>query len=124
LCLLWLKHFTSKQNVMQKRKLGYTDEYVAAIGLGCMGMSKVYGPSDDAESIKTIHRALDLGGTFLDTADVYGLGHNEELVGKAIKGRRNEVFLATKMDNKDFAKTGVLLVLNFSCRAMSLPLSF
>jgi len=109
---------------MQKRKLGYTDEYVAAIGLGCMGMSKVYGPSDDAESIKTIHRALDLGGTFLDTADVYGLGHNEELVGKAIKGRRNEVFLATKMDNKDFAKTGVLLVLNFSCRAMSLPLSF
>ncbi len=81
---------------MQKRKLGYTDEYVAAIGLGCMGMSNVYGPADDTESIKTIHRALDLGCTFLDTADVYGLGHNEELVGQAIKGRRNEVFLATK----------------------------
>lgn len=81
---------------MQKRKLGYTDEYIAAIGLGCMGMSNVYGTSDDAEAVRTIHRALDLGCTFLDTADVYGLGHNEELVGRAIKDRRNEVFLATK----------------------------
>jgi aryl-alcohol dehydrogenase-like predicted oxidoreductase len=66
------------------------------MGLGCMGMSQSYGPADRDESIATIHRALDLGVLFLDTADIYGAGHNEELVGEAIRGRRDEVVLATK----------------------------
>jgi len=69
---------------------------VSAQGLGCMSMSGVYGPADDDEGLATIRRALDLGVTFLDTADVYGLGHNEELVGRAIAGRRDDVVLATK----------------------------
>ena len=69
---------------------------VSTQGLGCMGMSMAYGPADFDESVATIHRALDLGVTFLDTADVYGLGHNEELVGGAIAGRRDDVVLATK----------------------------
>lgn len=83
---------------MLKRKLG-ADITVSAIGLGCMGMSEFYGPSDEANSISTIHRAIDLGVNFLDTADIYGQGHNEELVGRAIRDRRNEVFLATKFGN-------------------------
>jgi aryl-alcohol dehydrogenase-like predicted oxidoreductase len=79
---------------MKQRQL--RDLTVSAIGLGCMGMSEFYGPSDEQESIATIHRALDLGVTFLDTSDMYGAGHNERLVGKAIAGRRDEVQLATK----------------------------
>ncbi len=84
---------------MRQRKLGNSPAMVSAIGLGCMGMSEFYGPADDRESIEVIRRALDLGVNLLDTADVYGLGRNEELVGKAIKGRRREVILATKFGN-------------------------
>jgi aryl-alcohol dehydrogenase-like predicted oxidoreductase len=79
---------------MRQRKL--RDLSVSALGLGCMGMSEFYGPADEQESIATIRRALDLGITFLDTSDMYGSGHNEELVGRAIAGRRDEVQLATK----------------------------
>ncbi|HEY8094379.1 MAG TPA: aldo/keto reductase [Acidimicrobiales bacterium] len=78
------------------RTLGPSGLVVSALGLGCMGMSDTYGAADEAESVATIHRALDLGVSFLDTADVYGAGHNEELVGRAIAGRRDEVVLATK----------------------------
>jgi aryl-alcohol dehydrogenase-like predicted oxidoreductase len=81
---------------MQTRRLGEGGPLVSAIGLGCMGMSEFYGTRDDAESIATIHRALDVGCTFLDTADIYGPYLNEELVGRAIVGRRDQVFLATK----------------------------
>jgi aryl-alcohol dehydrogenase-like predicted oxidoreductase len=77
-------------------KLGTTGAEVSRLGLGCMGMSFGYGPGDDTESTATIHRALDLGITFLDTADMYAMGENEELVGRAIADRRDEVFLATK----------------------------
>ncbi|MGY1781326.1 aldo/keto reductase [Geodermatophilus sp. SYSU D01036] len=78
------------------RTLGRDGLVVSALGLGCMGMSQMYGAADRDESIATVHRALDLGITFLDTSDVYGDGHNEELVGEAIRGRRDEVQLATK----------------------------
>jgi len=78
------------------RTLGRSDLVVSAQGLGCMGMSQSYGVADEGESIATIQRALDRGVFFLDTANVYGLGHNEELVGRAIVGRRDEVVLATK----------------------------
>jgi aryl-alcohol dehydrogenase-like predicted oxidoreductase len=81
------------------RSLGPRGLRVSALGLGCMGMSEFYGSTDEAESIATIHHALDLGINFLDTADVYGQGRNEELVGRAIRGRRDEVVLATKFGN-------------------------
>jgi aryl-alcohol dehydrogenase-like predicted oxidoreductase len=84
---------------MLKRKLGSSGVMVSALGLGCMGMSEFYGDADEGESIATLHRALDLGINFLDTADMYGVGRNEELIGKAIQNRRSEVFLATKFGN-------------------------
>ena len=82
---------------MQKRRLGKSNLEVSALGLGCMGMSGGYGPADDAESIATIHAALEAGLTMLDTGDFYGAGHNELLIREALKGRKRErVFLAVK----------------------------
>ncbi len=96
---------------MKRRRLGANGPEVSAIGLGCMGMSEFYGSRDEQESLATIHRALDLGIDFLDTSDVYGPHTNEELVGKAIKGRREKVFLATKFgivrDPEDPTRRGV-----------------
>ncbi|MEX6506911.1 aldo/keto reductase [Jiella sp. M17.18] len=83
---------------MEKRILGRNLE-VSAIGLGCMGMSEFYGAGDEAESIDVIHRAIDLGITFFDTADMYGVGRNEILVGKALAGKRDQVVIATKFGN-------------------------
>jgi aryl-alcohol dehydrogenase-like predicted oxidoreductase len=88
-----------KESEMEKRRLGTGGPEVSAIGLGCMGMSEFYGSTDEQESIATINHALDRGVCFLDTADMYGSGRNEELVGRAIKSRRDEVFLATKFGN-------------------------
>jgi aryl-alcohol dehydrogenase-like predicted oxidoreductase len=85
---------------MDERKLGTQGLVVSAMGLGCMGMSEFYGPTDEGESIATIHRALDLGVNFLDTADMYGPFKNELLVGRAIRDRRGRVILATKFGNQ------------------------
>jgi aryl-alcohol dehydrogenase-like predicted oxidoreductase len=96
---------------MEFRPFASTGIDAARIGLGCMGMSDFYSPGDEASAIAVIHRALDLGSTFLDTADIYGVGRNEDLVGKAIQHRRGEVFLATKFGNVR-AATGEFLGVN------------
>jgi aryl-alcohol dehydrogenase-like predicted oxidoreductase len=96
---------------MQTRKLG-GELVVSALGLGCMGMSGVYGVADEAESIETIHKAIDLGVTFLDTADAYGSGHNETLIGKAIRDRRDKVIIATKFGLSDISKGGYTIPVN------------
>src|ERR687885_790592 len=85
---------------MDHRNLGSEGLVVSSLGLGCMGMSEFYGTADEGESIATIHRAIELGVTFLDTADMYGPFTNEKLVGKAIQGRRDQVVLATKFGNE------------------------
>ena len=84
---------------MHHRTLGRSPLSVSAIGLGCMSMSGVYGRGDDAESVAVVHRALDLGVSFIDSSDMYGWGHNEELLARALKGRRAQVVLATKFGN-------------------------
>jgi aryl-alcohol dehydrogenase-like predicted oxidoreductase len=87
---------TNAMATLKKRKLGSQGLEVSEIGLGCMGMSQSYGPADEAESIRTLHRAIELGCTFLDTAEVYGPFKNEELLGRALKGKRDHIILATK----------------------------
>jgi aryl-alcohol dehydrogenase-like predicted oxidoreductase len=96
---------------MKTRQLGKSGLEVSALGLGCMGMSDFYGGRNEEEAVKTIHRALDLGVRLLDTADMYGVGKNEELVGRAIRGRRDEVVLATKFGNVR-AEDGRMLGIN------------
>jgi aryl-alcohol dehydrogenase-like predicted oxidoreductase len=99
-----------KEIFMETRKLGSQGLEVSEIGLGCMGMSEFYGTGDEGESISTIHRAIELGVTFIDTADMYGPFTNEKLVGKAISDRRDQVTLATKFGNErseDGARLGV-----------------
>jgi aryl-alcohol dehydrogenase-like predicted oxidoreductase len=101
---------TEGELIMEYTLLDKNQLRVSRIGLGCMGMSEFYGPRDNAESVATIHLALDLGINFLDTADMYGVGHNEDLVGKAIRGRRDQVILATKFGSvrgKDGSFLGV-----------------
>src|SRR5208282_6440683 len=89
--------------MMERRRLGSQGLEVSELGLGCMGMSQFYGPRDDDESRATLERAIELGITFFDTADVYGVGHNEELVGKALKKYRDRVTIATKFGNQVLA---------------------
>jgi aryl-alcohol dehydrogenase-like predicted oxidoreductase len=94
------REYRRKERIVEQRNLGSQGLIVSELGLGCMGMSEFYGTADEDESIATIHRSIELGVTFLDTADMYGPFTNERLVGKAIAGRRDEVVLATKFGNE------------------------
>src|SRR3954469_24123333 len=87
---------SGETNMLTRRKLGRQGLEVSALGLGCMGMSQAYGVPDDPESIATIHRALELGVTFFDTAEAYGPFRNEELLGRGLQGRRDRAIIATK----------------------------
>lgn len=101
---------TAGKMIPNRIRLGNTDTEISRVGLGCMGMSEFYGPSDEAESIKVLHGALELGVNFFDTADMYGSGHNEELIGRAFAGRWNQLVLATKFAverGADGAFTGI-----------------
>jgi aryl-alcohol dehydrogenase-like predicted oxidoreductase len=97
---------------MERHRFGNSDLTVSAIGLGCYGMSGVYGPADDAESIATIRRALDLGVNFLDTSASYGDGHNHRLIGEAIRGRRHDVVIHCTLERLA-AATGMRLRISF-----------
>ena len=97
---------------MQTRKLGNRGLVVSALGLGCMGMSGVYGAADEVDAIATIHQAIDLGCTFLDTADAYGKGHNEMLIGRSIGDRRDKVVIATKFGLSDVSTGGYTIPVN------------
>jgi aryl-alcohol dehydrogenase-like predicted oxidoreductase len=97
---------------MQPRKLGNRGLVVSALGLGCMGMSGVYGAADELMAISTIHQAIDLGVNFLDTADAYGMGHNETLIGRAIADRRDRVVIATKFGLSDVSQGGYTIPVN------------
>ena len=97
---------------MQPRKLGNRGLVVSALGLGCMGMSGVYGAADEQEAISTIHQAIDLGVNFLDTADAYGTGHNERLIGRAIADRRDRDVIATKFGLSDVSQGGYTIPVN------------
>jgi len=90
------------------KKLGKNGPMASAIGLGCMGMSGAYGQTDDAASISTIERALELGHNFLDTADYYRVGHNEELISQAIKGKRDKAFLSVSCYQLQFSHKKIL----------------
>jgi len=98
--------YTPVEAIMETLQLGNSSLRVGRLGLGCMGMSEFYGPADEAESIRTLHSALDLGVNFFDTADMYGSGHNETLIGRAFKGKWSQLVLATKFGFLRDAKGG------------------